>query len=77
MTAWLISQAWPYALGLVALLGVYWRGRYNGTVKARRDTMEGLAKAAKKRLEIEDAIDQDTDLVARATRAGVVRHTER
>ena len=40
MIAWLISQAWPYLLGLVALLGVYWRGRYNGKADAHRKTLE-------------------------------------
>ena len=76
MTAWLIAKAIPYLLGLMAVLGIYWRGKHNGVVKAHRDTMDSLAKAAKKRLEIEDAIDQDTDLVRRAHDAGVVRHTE-
>jgi hypothetical protein len=73
MTAWLIAQAWPYLIGLMALLGVYWRGRHNGKVAAHRDTLESYAKRSKQRLEIEDAIDQDPDLVRRAVAAGVVR----
>lgn len=40
MTAWLIAQALPYLIGLMALLGVYWRGRHNGKVAAHRDTLE-------------------------------------
>ena len=40
MIPWLISQAWPYALGLVALVVVYWRGRYNGKADAHRKTLE-------------------------------------
>ena len=40
MTAWLIAQAWPYLIGLMALVGVYWRGRHNGKVAAHRDTLE-------------------------------------
>ena len=47
MTAWLISQVWPYALGLMALVGVYWRGRHNGKVAARRDTLEAYEKRRK------------------------------
>ena len=44
MSAWLISQAWPYLLGLGALVGVYWRGRYNGKVAASREVMDRYAK---------------------------------
>ena len=40
MTAWLVSQAWPYALGLVALLWAYASGRHNGKVAAHRKTLE-------------------------------------
>ena len=40
MIAWLISQAWPYLLGLGAMVGVYWRGRYNGKADAHRKTLE-------------------------------------
>lgn len=76
MTAWLISQVWPYALGLMALVGAYARGRHNGKADAHRDTLEAAIKATKTRQEIEDEIDQDADLVRRAARAGVVRHTE-
>lgn len=44
MTAWLISQALPYLIGLMALLGVYWRGKHNGKVDAHRDTLERYHK---------------------------------
>jgi len=44
MTAWLISQAWPYLLGLGALVGVYWRGHHSGIVKAHRETLEQYQK---------------------------------
>ena len=40
MIAWLISQAWPYALGLVALLWAYASGKHNGKVAAHRKTLE-------------------------------------
>ena len=47
MIPWLISQAWPYLLGLGALVGVYWRGRYNGKADAHRDTLEAYEKRRK------------------------------
>ena len=47
MTAWLISQAWPYIIGLVGLLGVYLSGRHSGRVKAHRDTMDHYQKQRK------------------------------
>lgn len=73
MIPWLISQAWPYALGLVALLWAYASGKHNGKVAAHRKTMDATMKAIKNRQEIDDAIDQDADLVSRAHAAGVVR----
>ena len=57
MTAWLIAQAWPYLIGLVALLGVYWRGRHNGKVAASREVMERYAKTRKQM----DAVDTEND----------------
>ena len=47
MIAWLISQAWPYALGLVALLWAYASGKHNGKVDAHRDTLEAYEKQRK------------------------------
>jgi len=76
MIAWLIAHIAPYLIGLMAVLGVYWRGKHNGKVEAHRDTLEASMKATQTRQEIEDAIDQDADLVSRARAAGVVRHTE-
>ena len=40
MIPWLISQAWPYLLGLVALLWAYASGKHNGKVAAHRKTLE-------------------------------------
>ena len=34
MTAWLISQAWPYLLGLMALVSVWFGGRRSGKASA-------------------------------------------
>ncbi len=47
MMAWIISQAAPYLIGLVALLGVYWRGKHAGKVDATRDVMNRYNKRAK------------------------------
>lgn len=58
MTAWLISQALPYLIGLMALLGVYWRGHYNGKVKATREVMESYAKTRKR---MDDAVGSEND----------------
>lgn len=80
MTAWLIAQAAPWVLGLMAVLGVYWRGHHNGKVAEAKAAMEKRAvekaKALETRWDIDHAIDQDVDLVARAAASGVVRHTE-
>ena len=40
MIPWLISEAWPCALGLVALLWAYASDKHNGKVAAHRDTLE-------------------------------------
>ena len=66
MTAWLIAQAWPYLIGLMALVGVYWRGRHNGKVAAHRDTLESYARTRR----ATDAADTgvgatDADRIAR------------
>lgn len=47
MTAWLITQAWPYLLGLIGIAGVYFSGRHAGKIKAHRDTMDHYAKQRK------------------------------
>lgn len=47
MTALLIAKAIPWLLGLIGLLGVYWRGKHNGRVKATREVMENYAKQRK------------------------------
>lgn len=76
MSAWLFSQAWPYLIGLIALLGVYLRGKAAARSEERNAALKRMIRRSEKRTEIEDAIDQDTDLVRRAHDSGVVRHTE-
>lgn len=73
MTAWIIAKLWPLIAVICAIPLIYWRGKHNGKVEAHRDTLEAFAKRTKQRQEIEDAIDQDADLVRRAAAAGVVR----
>jgi len=76
MTAWIISQAWPYMIGLVALVGFYLRGKAAARDEERDEAMKRMIRRTNKRQEIEDAIEQDVDLVRRAHDSGVVRHTE-
>jgi len=47
VTAWLISQAAPYLIGLMALMASYLRGKHNGKVDAHRNTLESYAKTRK------------------------------
>ena len=47
MTASFIAQAWPYLIGLVALFGLYQRGKHDGAVKATREVMDRYIKTAK------------------------------
>ena len=57
MIAWLISQAWPYLIGLLGIAGVYFSGRHAGKVKAHRDTLEHYAKTRKRM----DAVETEND----------------
>lgn len=65
MTAWLISQAWPYLIGLMALMGLYWRGRHNGKVAAHRDTLERYHKTRKAMDDVEADVGDDPSAAAR------------
>lgn len=80
MIATLIANVAPYLIGLMALVGLYWRGKHNGRVAEANDAMvkraAAVTAAEAKRREIENEIDQDVDLVRRAARAGIVRHAE-
>jgi hypothetical protein len=44
MTAWLIAQAWPYLIGLVALVGLYLRGKHDGRAAEGRETLQRYAR---------------------------------
>ena len=59
MIASIIAQAWPYLLGLMALVGLYLRGRHNGVVKAHRDTLERYQKTRKAMDDVEAGDDPD------------------
>ena len=77
MISWLLGNLWPYlAAGAVALLGVlgsYMAGRRDARLRAKSDALETTVKAMKARERIDDEIQSDPDLVARAERSGVVR----
>ena len=65
MTAWIIANALPYLVGIVALLGVYWRGKHNGAVKAHRDTLESYAKTRRAMDDAEAEVGDDPGAAAR------------
>ena len=65
MTAWLIANALPYLVGLMAVIGVYWRGRHNGKVAAHRDTLEHYAKRRKAMDDAEANVGDDPGAAAR------------
>jgi len=58
---------------VLAVLGAWIAGRREARQEARTEALRGDVEAYKTRERIEDAIDQDVDLVARAKRAGVLR----
>lgn len=77
MTAWLLAQIAPYLAAAGAIIGALFWARRSGKRDAKRETAleaaERAAKLERERGKLDDEIQQDTDLVARAMRAGVVR----
>jgi len=55
--SWLFSQVWPYLLGLMALFGLYQRGRHNGEVKAARKKMQKRADTLERMANVESDDD--------------------
>ncbi len=51
ITAAIIAKIAPWLLGLMGLLGLYWRGHHNGVVKANRDALEKRAASEAKQQE--------------------------
>ena len=78
MIWWLIpgwlkrAVAWAVA-GLLAVAGIFYAGKREARQKAKQKAAEAKAKALADRERIENEIDQDDNLAARADRAGVVR----
>ena len=78
---WIINQLvgglWPYvaagAVAIVGVLGSYMARKREARQKAKQKAAEAKAKALADRERIENEIDQDDNLAARADRAGVVR----
>lgn len=69
------AVAWLLA-GLVAVWAIRRGAKREARTEAALEAAERIAAAEVKRGKIEDAIDQDTDLVRRARAAGVVRPGE-
>lgn len=59
--------------GLLDKLASYMAGKQEARQEAKIDTLRATVDAKDKREEIENEIAADPDLVARATRAGLVR----
>ena len=72
-----IVEYWPWLIGLMALFGVHAHGKAAQRATDRAEAMKRMIRRSENRLEIEDAIDQDTDLVSRAHAAGVVSDAKR
>lgn len=65
------------AVVIAALAATWFGGRKSGKsgakLKTERDQALATAKAEQDRVKLDDAINQDTDLAARARASGVVR----
>ena len=72
-----VAKALPWALGIIAALGLGMARYRSGKRDARRETAleaaERMAKLERERGTRDAEIQEDTDLVDRARRAGVVR----
>lgn len=66
------AAGWALA-GLLAFMAVWGLAKREARRETALQAAERIAKAERKRGRIEDEIDQDTDLAARAKRSGVIR----
>ena len=68
------------AVVIAALAATWFGGRKSGKtdakLKTERDQALATAKAEQDRVKLDEAINQDTDLAARARAVGVVRGTK-
>ena len=69
----LLAGAWKPLAWLLGAVGLYAKGRGDAKRQTARKTAEQAVKDERTRERIEDDIQQDADLVARAKRAGIVR----
>lgn len=79
MTELVIALIKALAGLLVIIAGFVWFRRdatKDAKLKTERDQALATAKAEQDRVKLDESINQDTDLAARARAAGVVRHTE-
>lgn len=66
------AAGWALA-GLLAFLAVWGLAKREARRETALEAAERIAKAERKRGKKDDDIDQDTDLVGRAMRSGLVR----
>jgi len=66
------AAGWALA-GLLAFMAVWGLAKREARRETALQAAERIAKAERKRGRIEDEIEQDTDLAARAKRSGVIR----
>jgi len=66
------AAGWALA-GLLAFLAVWGLAKREARRETALEAAERIAKAERKRGKKDDGIDQDTDLVGRAMRSGLVR----
>lgn len=62
ITAAIIAKIVPWLIGIMGLLGVYWRGHHNGKVKATRDVMDRYAKTREK-MDAAESGNDDPDVL--------------
>lgn len=67
------AAGWALA-GLLAFLAVWGLAKRDARRETALQAAERIAKAERKRGKKDDNIDQDTDLVGRAMRSGLVRN---
>ncbi len=82
MIAWLAGSRLGRWLGAIfaavmALVGVWAAGRRTGRQAAETDALRHSVTAVQTRERIDDEIDQDTDLAARARSTGLLRDEPR
>lgn len=68
MLSWILGTAWPFLLGLVAVVAVWFTGRHSGQSAADSKRVQQRIDAIGKAREVEDEVSDlgDDDLRRRA-----------